>query len=179
MLYVRWFLRWPRARGFLAPARADAVGVAFCFLVHGKAGDDVEFRTTVKYALVERPSRTEASEAARAEGERTLQNDYAHLTGQSVYEHGEAIAGPYCDTWAFTSGYWTPHPDGVLQLVVLVPHDRRWRGDHRGCGAGQCDQEPRFAQLVLGTRRSRLPGVDTGDSGSGNGDLAIGEVDPP
>ena len=54
----------------LAPGRADAVGVAFCFLVHGEAGDDIEYVTTVKYALMERASRTEASQAARAEAER-------------------------------------------------------------------------------------------------------------
>ena len=88
-------------------ARADAVGVAYCYLAHSKAGDETEYHTTVKYALMVRASRSEAKEAAYAEVDAALQQDYAHLIGQSVYEHGEAIDGPDCDTWAFTSGYWT------------------------------------------------------------------------
>ncbi len=81
--------------------------MAYCYLEHSKAGDETEYRTTVKYALMERASRSEAREAAYAEVDATLQQEYAHLIGQSVYEHGEAIDGPDCDTWAFTSGYWT------------------------------------------------------------------------
>ena len=52
-------------------------------------------------------------------GGQTLQSEYGHLIGQSVYQHGEAIDGSYCDTWAFTSGYWT-FIQTEFQLVVLV-----------------------------------------------------------
>ena len=163
----------------LAPGRADAVGVAFCFLVHGKAGDDVEYLTTVKYALVERATRTEASQAARAEVERTLQSTYAHLIGQSVYEHGEAIDGPYCDAWAFSSGYWT--------LIQTMFSNSSYSFHTIVAGVGTTE-DAALANAIknLGLRnwswsheQHGYQGLDTGGSGSGTGDLAIGEVDPP
>ena len=113
----------------LAPAYVNAVGVAFCFIEHGKAGDEVEYLTTAKYALMVRPSRSEAKEAATAEVERTLQQKYAPLIGQSVYEHGESISGPTCDTWAFTSGYWILIRNQVFQLIVRVPYHRSGSGN--------------------------------------------------
>ena len=163
----------------LAPGRADAVGVAFCFLLHGKAGDDVEFRTTVKYALMERASRTEASKAARAEVEQTLQNEYAHLIGQSVYEHGEAIDGPYCDNWAFTSGYWT---------LIQTEFSNSSYSFHTIVAGVGTTEDAALANAIknLGLRNwswsldeHGYQGLNTGDSGTGTGDLAIGEVDPP
>ena len=161
------------------PARVDAIGVAFCFLVHGKAGDDIEYSTTVKYALMQRATRTEASEAARAEVERTLQAKYAHLIGQSVYEHGEEINGPYCDTWAFASGYW------ILIQTKFANSSYSFHTVAAGVGTTE-DAASANAIKNLGLhnwswsrKRHGFEGLGTGDSGKGTGDLAIGELAPP
>lgn len=90
-----------------APIRADAVGVAYCFLEHGEAGDEHETWTTVKYALAVSESRSEAREAARGRVKEAMQDDkYAGLEDKSVYEHGAAVRGPQCDTWAFQNPHW-------------------------------------------------------------------------
>lgn len=91
----------------LGPAHAQAVGVAFCFLVHGKAGDETTSRTTLEYALFTGESRTEARSAAYAQVNAALLEKYDNLIGRSAHEHGEGVDGPRCDTWAFSSGYWT------------------------------------------------------------------------
>ena len=162
----------------LVPGRAEAVGVAFCYLDHGKAGDDIEFRTTVKYALVERASRTEALEAARAEVENTLQSKYAHLKGQSVYEHGEEIDGPSCDSWAFSSGYWT---------LIQTEFSNSTYAYHTIVAGVGTTEDAALANAIkhLGLHnwswsdKHGYQGLETGGSGTGTGDLAIGEVDPP
>ena len=165
--------------GLLAPASAEAVGVAFCYLEHGKAGDATEFQTTVKYALMRRDSRSEAKDAAYAEVDRTLQQEYSHLIGQSVYEHGEEIDGPYCDTWAFTSGYWmlieTKFSNSSYTFHTIV------------AGVGTTvDAAEANAIKNLGLnnwswsqKRHGYQGLSTGGSGNAHGDLAIGEVAPP
>ena len=163
----------------LAPGRADAVGVAFCFLVHGEAGDEVENRTTIKYALVERATRTEASKAARAEVERTLQNEYAHLIDQSVYEHGEAIDGPYCDTWAFSSGYWTLIQTKFSNISYSFHTIVAGVGTTEDAALANAIKNLGLHNWSWSREKHGYQGLDTGGSGSGNGDLAIGEVDPP
>ena len=91
----------------LGPVHAKAVGVAYCFLEHGKANDETISRTTVSYALVAAESRSQALFAAYTMVNATLQEDYKDLIGKSAYQHGEGISSPRCDTWAFSSGYWT------------------------------------------------------------------------
>ena len=163
----------------LGPARAEAVGVAYCFLEHEKAGDETVYQTIVKYALMVRESRSEAKDAAYAEVEATLEQEYAHLIGKSVYEHGEEITGPQCDTWAFSSGYWTlievkfanssytfhwivagvgTTPDAAEANAIknLELHNWSWSLDNHG-----------------------YDGLSSGGSGNDSGELAIGEVEPP
>lgn len=88
------------------PLRAGAIGVAYCFIEHWEAGDDVEHRRVAKYALLVRESRSEARDAAYHVVNDTLEKDYSELKGKNVYEHGEAVRGPLCDTWAFPVAHW-------------------------------------------------------------------------
>ena len=163
----------------LAPADASAVGVAYCFLEHGKAGDETEYITTVKYALITRDSRSEAKEAAFAEVDATLQQTYSHLIGKSVYEHGESIRGPTCDTWAFSSGYW---------MLVETKFDNSTYTYHTiVAGVGTtADAAEANALKNLGLRnwnwsakKHGYQGLASGGSGSAQGDLAVGEVPIP
>ena len=163
----------------LGPARAEAVGVAYCYLRHGKAGDETEYRTTVKYALLVRDSRSEAREAAYAEVDGTLQQRYAHLVGKTVYEHGESIAGPRCDTWAFSSGYWT---------LIETRFDNSTYTFHTiVAGVGTtADAAEANALKNLGLhnwgwsqQEHGYRGLSSGGSGNTSGDLAVGEVAPP
>ena len=160
-------------------ASADAVGVAYCYLEHSKAGDETEYRTTVKYALMERASRSEAKEAAYAEVDADLQQHYAHLIGQSVYEHGEAIDGPDCDTWAFTSGYWT------LIETRFSNSSYTFRTIVAGVGTTE-DAATANAIKNLGLhnwgwseKAHGYQGLSAGGSGTAQGELAVGEVAPP
>ena len=162
----------------LAPPRALAVGVAFCYLKHGEAGDETEYRTTVKYALMERESRSEAKKAAYADVEATLQQKYAHLIGKTVYEHGESIDGPECDTWAFSSGY------GTLIETKFSNFSYTFHNIVAGVGT-TADAATANAIKNLGMHNwgwsldaHGYQGVSSGGSGT-SGDLAVGEVDPP
>ena len=108
-----------------------------------------------------------------------MRGKYAHLIAQSVYEHGEEIGGPRCDTWAFTSGYWT--------LIQTRFSNSSYSFHTIAAGVGTTeDAASANAVKNLGLHNwSWSPathgyeGVDTGGSGSGNGDLATGEVEPP
>ena len=163
----------------LAPARADAVGVAFCYLEHRKAGDEVDSIRTVKYALIERASRTEALESARANVERTLEEKYSHLVGQSLYEHGEDIDGPHCTTWAFSAGYWT---------LIQTRFSNSSYAYHEVVAGVGTTEEAALANAIKNLalrnwgwsrRKHGYEGIDHGGSGGGDGDLAIGEVESP
>ena len=163
----------------IAPERADPVGVAFCYLEHLKAGDEVDFITTVKYALIERATRTEALETARANVERTLGEKYSHLVGQSLYEHGEDIDGPHCSTWAFSAGYWT--------LIQTTFSNSSYAYHEVVAGVGTTEDAAlanAIKNLTLrnwswSRKRHGYEGMDQGAPGGGDGDLAIGEVEPP
>ena len=163
----------------LGPAYAEAVGVAYCYLTHDKAGDETEYRTTVKYALLVRDSRSEARDAAYAEADGALQQKYAHLIGQTVYEHGESIGGPDCDTWAFTSGYWT--------LIETRFNNSTYTFHTIVAGVGTTeDAATANAIKNLGLHNwgwsldtHGYQGLSSGGSGNTSGDLAVGEVDPP
>lgn len=160
-------------------ARADAVGVAYCRLEHGKAGDETEYRTTVKYALMTRESRSEAKAAAYTEVEATLKQKYAHLIGRTVYEHGEEIDGPTCDTWAFSSGYWT---------LIETKFDNSTYTFHTIVAGVGTTPDAAEANAIKNLRLHNwswslddhgYQGLSSGGSGNASGDLAVSEVDPP
>ena len=163
----------------LGPARAEAVGVAYCFLEHEKAGDETVYQTTVKYALMVRESRNEAEDAAYAEVDATLQQEYAHLIGKSVYEHGEEIDSPRCDTWAFSSGYWT--------LIEARFNNSSYTFHWIAAGVGTTpDAAEANAIKNLGLHNwswsldtHGYQELSSGGSDNTSGELAIGEVDPP
>ena len=163
----------------LAPARSQAIGVAYCFLEHGKAGDETEYRTTVKYALMARESRSEATEAAFADVEATLHQKYGHLIGKTVYEHGESISGPECDTWAFSSGYWT------LMETKFADSSYTYHTIVAGVGTtADAAEANAIKNLGLHTwgwsaKEHGYQGLASGGSGNAQGELAVGEVPLP
>lgn len=163
----------------LAPTRADAVGVAYCYLEHGKAGDDIEYRTTAKYALMVRESRSEARKAAEAEVASTLQQKYAHLIGQSVYEHGESIAGPRCDTWAFTSGYWTLIETKFSNSSYAYHTIVAGVGTTEDAATANAIKNLGLHNWAWSLKSHGYGGLAAGDSGTATGDLAVAEVDHP
>ena len=162
----------------LAPERADAVGVAFCYLRHGKAGDETEFITTVKWALMERATRTEAQEAARAEVERTLEAEYSHLVEQSVYEHGEEIRGPYCDTWAFSSGYWTLIETKFANSSYTFHSVAAGVGTTEDAALANAIKNLALYNWSWSRKRHGYDGLDAGGAAEGDGELSIGEISP-
>ena len=163
----------------LVPADANAVGIAYCFIEHGKAGDDVEYRTTVKYALMVRDSRSEAKEVALAEVARTLQRKYSHLIGKSVYEHGESIAGPECDTWAFTSGYWTLIETRFSNSSYAFHTIVAGVGTTEATATANAIKNLELHNWSWSQEQHSYAGLEAGSSGNAIGDLAIGDVDPP
>lgn len=158
---------------------ADAVAVAYCYLEQGKASDETEYRTTVKYALMERPSRSEARDAAYAEVDAALQQEFAHLIGRSVYEHGEAIDGPNCDTWAFSSGYWTLIETRFANSSYTYYTIVAGVGTTEDAATANAIKNLGLHNWSWSQREHGYQGLSTGSSGGAQGDLAVGEVAPP
>ena len=162
-----------------AAAGADAVGVAYCYLEHGKAGDETEYRTTVKYALMERAPGAKRKRRRTRKSDATLQQDYSHLIGQSVYEHGEAIEGPHCDTWAFASGYWTLIETKFSNSSYTFHTIVAGVGTTEDAATANAIKNLGLHNWGWSEKAHGYQGLSAGGSGSAQGDLAVGEATPP